>query len=82
MIPLGVQTGNAPDVFELPTGFTGAQAVQQGWAQPLDTLIPNFAQWKASYPPGIFVDGNNVFDGKTYSFPFVSNRKSAPTRRQ
>ncbi len=76
VVPLGIQNGNAPDVFELPTGFTGAQAVQQGWAQSLDDFIPNFAQWKASYPPGIFVNGNNVFGGKTYSFPFVSNKKN------
>src|SRR5262249_42990748 len=76
VVPLGIQNGNAPDVFELPTGFTGAQAVAQGWAQPLDELIPNFAEWKASYPAGIFVSGNNVFNGKTYSFPFVSNKKN------
>jgi multiple sugar transport system substrate-binding protein len=76
VVPLGIQNGNAPDVFELPTGFTGAQSVAQGWAQPLDELIPNFAEWKASYPAGIFVNGNNVFNGKTYSFPFVSNKKN------
>ena len=76
VVPLGIQNGTAPDVFELPTGFTGAQAVQQGWAQALDDVIPNFADWKAAYPMGIFVNGNNVFNGKTYSFPFVSNKKN------
>lgn len=76
VLPLGIQNGNAPDLFELPSGFTGGQAVTQGWAHPLDDLIPNFAQWKAAFPPGSFVEGNNVFGGKTYSFPFESGKKN------
>jgi len=76
VLPLGIQNGNAPDLFELPSGFSGGQAVQQGWVHPLDDLIPNFAQWKAAFPAGSFVEGNNVFSGKTYSFPFESGKKN------
>ena len=76
VLPLGIQNGNGPDLFELPSGITAAQVVQQGWVQPIDDIIPNFAQWKAAFPAGTFVEGSNVFKGKTYSFPFESNRKN------
>ncbi len=76
VLPLGIQNGNGPDLFELPTGITGAQVVQQGWVQPIDDLVPNFAQWKTAFPAGTFVEGSNVFKGKTYSFPFESNKKN------
>ncbi len=76
VLPAGIQNGNGPDLFELPPGLTGPQVVQQGWVQPIDDLIPNFAQWKAAFPPGTFVEGSNMFKGKTYSFPFQSNKKN------
>jgi len=76
VLPAGIQSGNAPDVFELPSGFTGAQAVAQGWVRPLDDLIPNFAQWKGTFPPGSLIEGGNIFKGKMYSFPFESNKKN------
>ncbi len=74
LVPLGVQNGNAPDVFQIPQGFTNGQAVGQGWVQPLDTVIPNFAQWKAGFPAGTFVNGITTFNGKTYTIPLSSNR--------
>jgi len=77
LVPLGVQNGNAPDVFQLPQNFTPGQAIGQGWLRPLDDIIPDFAQWKAAFPPGSFVDGVHVFKGKTYSFPFISNKSYA-----
>lgn len=76
IVPLGVQNGNAPDVFQVPLNLTFAQAVQQGWARPLDDLIPNFAQWKAAFPPGVFYEGINVYNGKTYTFPFWGNKNT------
>jgi len=77
LVPLGVQNGNAPDVFQLPQNFTPGQAISQGWLRPLDDIVPDFAQWKAAFPPGAFVDGVHVFKGKTYSFPFISNKSYA-----
>jgi len=76
ILPAGIQNGDAPDLFELPSGVTGAQAVKQGWVGPLDDLIPDFAKWKAAFPGGSFVEGSNVFGGKTYSFPFESTLKN------
>lgn len=76
VIPLGIQNGNAPDVFVIPSNFTVAQAVQQGWVRPFDDIVPNFDAWKAAFPPGTFFEGINVFKGKTYSFPSVATRKN------
>jgi len=76
LVPLGVQNGNAPDVFQIPQGFSGGQAVQQGWVLPLDDVIPDIARWKAAFPPGSFPQGTTDFGGKTYSFPLTSNRNN------
>jgi len=73
VVPIGIQNGNAPDIFQLPPGITGAQAVGQGWLHPLDDIVPNFAQWKAAFPPNSFFEGSNVFNGKTYAFPTDGN---------
>ncbi|MHB8645442.1 MAG: ABC transporter substrate-binding protein [Thermomicrobiales bacterium] len=75
-LPAAIQNGNAPDVFEVPPPLTAAQVVQQGWVQPLDDVIPNFAQWRAAFPPGIFFEGINTFQGKTYTFPFTSTKQN------
>jgi len=74
IVPLGVQSGNAPDLFQIPQNVTAGQAVQEGWVRPLDDIVPNFQQWKAAFPPGSFLDGVHVFNGKTYTFPFISNK--------
>ena len=75
VVPLGVQNGNAHDVFQLPLSVSGAQAVREGWVAPLDDIIPNFAAWKEAFPPGAFVQGINMFDGKAYGLPHNSNRR-------
>jgi multiple sugar transport system substrate-binding protein len=68
VIPLAVRNGNAPDVFEIPLNVTGAQAVAEGWVQPLDRYIPNFAAWKKAFPPDALLPGITEFNGKTYGF--------------
>jgi len=75
VVPLGVQNGNAPDVFQIPLGFTAGQAVAQGWVQPLDDLIPDFANWKKGFPAGSFANGITDFNGKTYQIPFTTNKR-------
>ena len=74
VVPLGIRNGTAHDVFNLPLSVSGAQAVSEGWVQPLDDLIPNFAEVKARFPAGVFLPGVTDFGGKTYSFPFTSNK--------
>jgi multiple sugar transport system substrate-binding protein len=68
-IQAGLQNGNAPDVFQMPSGVTPAQAVQEGFIAPLDDVIPDFDAWKAALPPQTLQEGTNVFGGKVYSFP-------------
>jgi len=75
IVPLGVQNGNAHDVFQLPPNVPPGQAVREGWAVPIDDIVPNFQQWKANFPFGSFVDGVHVFDGKAYTFPLTSNKR-------
>lgn len=75
VLPLGVQNGNAPDVFQLPPAISNGQAVAQGWVAPLDDYIPNVTAWKQTFPAGAFVEGITVFNGKTYSFPLSSNKR-------
>lgn len=75
IVPLGVRNSNAHDVFQIPLGITGGQAVREGWVAPLNDVIPNFEEWKTAFPPGSFVEGINVFDGKTYALPHNSNQR-------
>ncbi len=75
IVPLGVQNGNAHDVFAVPLNVPGAQAVREGWVAPLDEVVPNFQRWKDTFPFGSFLDGVHVFNGKTYTFPVTSNKR-------
>ena len=75
VVPLGIRNGTAHDVFQLPLSVSGAQAVSEGWVQPLDDVIPNIEEWKAKFPAGVFLPGITDFDGKTYSLPFTSAKR-------
>jgi multiple sugar transport system substrate-binding protein len=75
VVPLGVRNNSAHDVFQIPLSYSAAQVVQEGWVAALDDIIPNFEEWKASFPPGVFVPGITDFDGKTYNIPFTSNKR-------
>ncbi|MCO6188534.1 ABC transporter substrate-binding protein [Rhizobium sp. L1K21] len=75
VLPLGIRNGSAPDTFNLPIGMEPSVAISEGWLQPIDDLIPDFDNWKKAYPNGSFVEGINVFGGKTYGFPFSTERR-------
>lgn len=70
----GLQNGNLQDVFRLEINVPVAQLVKEGSVAPLDDIIPNFAAWKQAFPTNSFLDGINVFGGKTYSWPHVSSK--------
>lgn len=76
-VPLSIRNGNAPDVFELPQSMPAGQAISQGWVRPLDDIIPDFDKWKAGFPAELFIPGINVFNGKTYRWPYYSSRRLA-----
>lgn len=75
IVPLGVQSGDAHDIFALPQEVPASQAVAEGWVAPIDDLIPNFEEWKARFPLGSFIDGVHTFDGRTYTFPQTSSKR-------
>lgn len=77
IVPIGVQSGDAHDIFAMPQDVESAQAVAEGWVAPLDDIIPNFEEWKARFPVGSFMDGVHVFDGLTYTFPQTSSKRYA-----
>jgi multiple sugar transport system substrate-binding protein len=75
IVPLGVQNGEAHDVFAKPMEIPAAQMVRDGWVAPLDDIIPNFAQWKERFPLGTLLEGVHIFNGKTYTFPVTSDKR-------
>lgn len=77
VLPLAIRNNNAQDAFCLPLNMPPAFAVTEGWVQPLDDLIPDIEAWKSNFPEGAFLEGLNVFDGKTYGLPYTSARLSA-----
>jgi len=77
IVPLGIRSGNAHDVLFLGPSIPAPQAVSEGWVAPIDDIIPDFAAWKAAFPPGVFVEGINMFNGLTYGFPTTSTQRYA-----
>lgn len=75
ILPLGIRNGSAPDTFALPVGMEPSVAIANDWVQPLEDYIENFEEWKSAYPDGAFVEGINVFGGKTYGYPFSTERR-------
>lgn len=75
VVPLGIRNGSAPDIFALPQTVPAETAINEGWVQPLDDVIPDFEQWRAGFPETALINGVHVFDGKTYSWPLNSTRR-------
>jgi len=72
-IPLGVRNGTAPDVFAIGNKIEHRTAIEAGWCQPIEDLVPDFAAWKAGFPEEAFVPNVHVFDGLVYSFPITGS---------
>lgn len=75
ILPLGIRNGSAPDTFNLPFGMEPSVALTEGWIQPFEDFIPDFAAWKTAFPAGSFVEGINVFGGRAYGFPYSTERR-------
>lgn len=73
-LSVAIQNNTLPDVFQLSPGIPGPQLVSQGLVAPLNDVIPNFEEWKATFPANTFFEGVNEFNGKTYTFPITSNQ--------
>ena len=75
VVPLGIRNGSAHDVFALPQEVPPQVAINEGWVQPLEDIIPDFDEWKANFPEAALVPGVNIFDDKLYSWPISSSRR-------
>nr|WP_145156401.1 extracellular solute-binding protein [Paenibacillus terrae] len=58
-----------PDIFQTPQNTDIRSIVADGWAKPFDGLVSD--AWKQQFDDGAFVEGVNVIDGKTYSWPLT-----------
>lgn len=74
LLSIAIQNNTLPDVFQLAPSIPGPTLVSQGMVAALDDVIPNFAEWKAAFPPNTFFEGINEFNGKTYTYPITSNQ--------
>lgn len=75
VVPLGIRNKTAHDVIQLPSSIPLPQAVDNGWAVPLDDLLPDIESWKAQFPELSYVEGSRVFDGKVYQVRLASDRR-------
>lgn len=62
-----VNSGEAPDLFPVPTGMRLASLVKDNWFQPLDPYIDQ--SFKDLFEDGTFQNGITMVDGKIYSIP-------------
>ncbi len=74
LLSVSIQNNTLPDVISAAPGIPGSQLVSLDVLAPLDDVIPNFAEWKAAFPPNTFFRGINEFDGKTYTFPITTSK--------
>lgn len=58
-----------PDVFQTPQNTDIRSLVADGWVKPFDGLVSD--AWKQQFGNGAFVEGVNVIEGKTYSWPLT-----------
>lgn len=74
-LPLAFQSGDAPDIFFWSDGapLTMATLLEQGWIAPLGDGGKVPADFTSRWPEGMFAEGINIKDGKTYGFPFSDN---------
>ncbi|SFJ76507.1 multiple sugar transport system substrate-binding protein [Paenibacillus sp. UNC496MF] len=64
-----------PDIFQTPQNSDIRTLVADGWAKPFDGLVSD--AWKQQFGEGAFVEGVNVIEGKTYSWPLTGPQLGA-----
>ncbi|WP_051620944.1 ABC transporter substrate-binding protein [Paenibacillus sp. UNC451MF] len=68
-IQAAVTSNDLPDIFETPQNSDIRTIVANGWAKAFDGLVSD--AWRKQFNPASFVEGVNVIDGKTYSWPLT-----------
>lgn len=75
VLRMALLAGEPPDLF-YPTGQALPDLIKQGHVIPINKTAPSEAAlkaWMDRFPPGSFIEGLNVFDGKVYSFPLAGS---------
>ncbi|BCG58237.1 ABC transporter substrate-binding protein [Paenibacillus sp. URB8-2] len=68
-IQAAATSNSLPDIFQTPQNTDIRTLVANGWAGPFDGLVSE--AWKKQFTAGAFVEGVNVIEGKTYSWPLT-----------
>ncbi|NGP45370.1 sugar ABC transporter substrate-binding protein [Bacillaceae bacterium SIJ1] len=62
-----VKSGEAPDLFPVPSGMKLETLVTDGWFQPIDPLIDQ--EFKDMFVEGTFTEGITMNEGQIYAIP-------------
>ncbi|CAG7637438.1 ABC transporter substrate-binding protein [Paenibacillus allorhizosphaerae] len=68
-IQAAISSNDMPDIYQTPSSSDIRTFVANGHVLPFDGLVSE--GWKNRFFPGSFVEGVNVIDGKTYSWPLT-----------
>ncbi|MFC7679676.1 ABC transporter substrate-binding protein [Paenibacillus sp. GCM10028914] len=69
-ITTAIKSGDAPDLFPIPSNMSLSMAVKGDWYQPLDSYLDD--EFKNRFVDGVFVEGSTMLDGKIYSIPAMA----------
>jgi len=62
-----IKSGDAPDLFPIPSGMRLSQAVAENWHIPLDDYLTE--EFISTISPEVISEGHTKLDGKLYSLP-------------
>jgi ABC-type glycerol-3-phosphate transport system substrate-binding protein len=62
-----LKSGDAPDLFPIPSNMTLPLTVQEEWYQPIDSYITE--EFKATLNPIVFANGITTLDNHLYTIP-------------
>ncbi|ULL16574.1 extracellular solute-binding protein [Paenibacillus sp. H1-7] len=68
-IQAAIASNDLPDIYQTPSSSDIRTFVANGHVLPFDGLVSD--SWKSRFFEGSFVEGVNVIDGKTYSWPLT-----------
>ncbi|MBD2871842.1 ABC transporter substrate-binding protein [Paenibacillus arenilitoris] len=70
-----VKSGEAPDLFPVPTGMKLSALVKDGWFQPLDPYLDQ--SFKDKFVDGTFQNGTTMANDQIYSIPEAASLPSS-----
>ena len=66
-----IKSGDAPDLFALPSGVKLSTAVSEGWYQPMSSYLSQ--EFIDSFDTGALNEGVTTINGKIYALPEAAN---------